>query len=121
MIQKTIEIGIAKKWHESNIQFEYFKNNNIIDDTSSFKIELARSALSLVVPSGKSILEILTDNGINIESSCEQGACGTCKVRVLKGEVNHQDVFLNSDEKARGDFILTCVSRAKTDRLILDI
>jgi ferredoxin len=74
-----------------------------------------------VVPSGKSILEILTDNGINIESSCEQGACGTCKVRVLKGEVNHQDVFLNSDEKARGDFILTCVSRAKTDRLILDI
>ena len=121
MIQKTIEIGIAKKWNESNIQFEYFKNNNIIDDTSSFKIELARSALSLVVPSGKSILEILTDNGINIESSCEQGACGTCKVRVLKGEVNHQDVFLNSDEKARGDFILTCVSRAKTDRLILDI
>ena len=121
MIQRTLEIGTASSWNESDIQFEYFKNNNKIDDSSSFKIELARSALSLMVPSGKSILEVLTDNGINIESSCEQGACGTCKVRVLKGDINHQDVFLNSDEKKRGDFILTCVSRAKTDRLILDI
>ena len=77
--------------------------------------------MTLTVPSGKTILEILTENGIKLESSCEQGACGTCKVSVIKGEISHQDVYLNTQEKLRGDTILTCVSRAKSDRLILDI
>ena len=121
MIQSTIEIGINLGWNEENIRYEYFKNDNKIDLSSTFKIELARSAISIEVPSGKSILEILRENGINLLSSCEQGACGTCKVKVLEGKINHQDVFLSSAEKARGDVMLTCVSRAKSKRLILDI
>ena len=98
-----------------------FKNENEIDTTSQFKIELARSALSLDVPPGKSVLQILKENGVNLVSSCEQGACGTCKVRVIGGDIEHQDVFLNSLEKAEGNVMLTCVSRAKSKRLILDI
>ena len=121
MIQNTIKLGIKLGWHESNIQYEYFKNKNEIDTTSQFKIELARSALSLDVPPGKSILQILKENGVNLVSSCEQGACGTCKVRVIDGDIEHQDVFLNSFEKAEGNVMLTCVSRAKSKRLILDI
>ena len=121
MISETIKIGINAGWNETNIRYEYFKNNNKIEDSSSFQIDLARSAMTLTVPSGKTILEILTENGIKLESSCEQGACGTCKVRVIKGEISHQDVYLNTQEKLRGDTILTCVSRAKSDRLILDI
>ena len=77
--------------------------------------------MSLEVPSGKTILEILRENGVVLPSSCEQGACGTCKVNVLKGEIDHQDVYLNSTEKADGDVIMTCVSRALSDKLILDI
>ncbi|MDG2475247.1 MAG: Rieske 2Fe-2S domain-containing protein [Paracoccaceae bacterium] len=121
MIENTIKIGNDSGWNESNLRYEYFKNNNKIDNDSTFQIELARSAISLNVPSGKSILEVLTENGIKLESSCEQGACGTCKVSVLEGDINHQDVYLNSSEKRKGKVILTCVSRAKSDRLILDI
>ena len=121
MIENTIKIGNDAGWNESNLRYEYFKNNNKIDNDSTFQIELARSAISLNVPSGKSILEVLTENGIKLESSCEQGACGTCKVSVLEGDINHQDVYLNSSEKRKGKVILTCVSRAKSDRLILDI
>ena len=121
MIQSTVRIGLNLGWDETDIHYEYFKNENEIDDTSNFKIELARSAMSLEVTAGKSVLQVLRENGINLVSSCEQGACGTCKVRVLDGEINHQDVFLNSAEKARGNTILTCVSRAKSKRLVLDI
>ncbi len=121
MIHNTIEIGMNLGWNESDIHFEFFKNENEINNTTKFRIELARSAMSLEVPSGKSVLQILRENGINLESSCEQGACGTCKVRVLEGEINHQDVFLNSSEKIKGTMMLTCVSRAKSKRLILDI
>ena len=121
MIKNTIKIGIKLGWNETHIQYEYFKNENKIDNTSTFNIELARSAMSLKVPSGKSVLQILKENGVNLISSCEQGACGTCKVRVLEGEINHQDVFLNSFEKSQGNIMLTCVSRAKSKRLVLDI
>ena len=77
--------------------------------------------MTLTVPAGRSILDVLRENGINMTSSCEQGACGTCRCGVLEGEVNHQDVYLSDAEKAEGKSIMTCVSRAKSDRLILDI
>ena len=121
MIKNTIKIATNCGWSDSNIRYEYFKNETKIDSSSAFKIELARSAMSLDVPSGKTILEVLRDNGVKLMSSCEQGACGTCKVRVLEGLINHQDVFLNHSERAQGDVMLTCVSRAKSKRLILDI
>jgi len=54
-------------------------------------------------------------------SSCEQGACGTCEVTVIEGEPEHQDVYLNDSEKLAGQRIMTCVSRAKSPRLVLDI
>jgi ferredoxin len=103
------------------VHFEYFKNAHEIDMSSSFIVELARSALTLIVPSGKSILEAMRENGIDAPSSCEQGACGTCLTRVLRGEPDHQDVYLNDTERASNAAILTCVSRAKSDRLGLDI
>jgi len=121
MLEATRKLASELNWSDDAVHFEYFKNINEVDDSSTFEIELARSALTLDVPSGKTILEVLRENGVVLPSSCEQGACGTCKVNVLKGKVDHQDVYLNSTEKAGGDVIMTCVSRALSDRLILDI
>ncbi len=121
MLEATRRVASELSWPDKSIHFEYFKNNNEIDDSSCFEIELARSALTLNVPSGKSVLEVLRENGIDLPSSCEQGACGTCKVNVIKGEVDHQDVYLNDSEKLEGNIMMTCVSRALSNRLILDI
>jgi|TARA_B110000495_G_scaffold15832_1_gene11328 ferredoxin-NADP reductase len=121
MLEATRRVASELSWPDKSIHFEYFKNNNEIDDSSCFEIELARSALTLNVPSGKSVLEVLRENGIDLPSSCEQGACGTCKVNVIEGEVDHQDVYLNDSEKLEGNIMMTCVSRALSNRLILDI
>jgi ferredoxin len=121
MLEATLKIASDFGWSDDSVHFEYFKNTKEINDKSSFEIELARSALSLNVPSGKTVLEVLKSNGIDLPSSCEQGACGTCKVNVIEGEVDHQDVYLNSSEKAEGKVMMTCVSRAISKRLILDI
>lgn len=121
MLEATLKIASDLGWPDDSVHFEYFKNTKEINDKSSFEIELARSALSLNVPSGKTVLEVLKSNGIDLPSSCEQGACGTCKVNVIEGEVDHQDVYLNSSEKAEGKVMMTCVSRAISKRLILDI
>ena len=84
-------------------------------------VELARSGLTLNVPAGQSLLAVLREQGITLPSSCEQGACGTCKVTVLDGEPEHQDVYLSDSEKARGDCLMSCVSRARSDKLTLDL
>lgn len=108
-------------WDESAVHFEYFKNTNEIDDSSSFEIALARSGQTLQVNAGETVLEVLRANGVSIASSCSQGACGTCKVAVIEGDVDHQDVHLTDSEKNENAYIMTCVSRAKSDRLVLDI
>jgi vanillate O-demethylase ferredoxin subunit len=46
--------------------------------------------------------------------------CGTCNVKILEGEADHRDKGLKDDQRAQGYF-LACVSRAKSDRLVLDL
>ena len=121
MLETTRQVAAELDWPDNSVHFEYFKNSNVIDDSSSFEIELARSALSLKVQSGQSVLEVLRANGLDLPSSCEQGACGTCKVSVVDGAIDHQDVYLNESEKLKGNVMMTCVSRALSKRLILDI
>lgn len=121
MLEAARRIAADLDWPEEAVHFEYFKNTNEIDDSSSFQIDLARSVMSLQVPAGKTILDVLRENGVDVPSSCEQGACGTCVATVIEGEPDHQDVYLSESEKKSGKCIMTCVSRAKSDRLILDI
>ncbi|WP_421761695.1 Rieske 2Fe-2S domain-containing protein [Devosia sp.] len=121
MLELTRSVAKALGWPDEAIHFEYFANTHPIDQSSSFTVELARSALTLAVPVGKSILEVMRDNGLEAPSSCEQGACGTCMTRVLEGVPDHQDVYLNDTERAANAVMMTCVSRAKSSRLVLDI
>ncbi|MGE0004309.1 MAG: Rieske 2Fe-2S domain-containing protein [Parvibaculaceae bacterium] len=121
MLEAARAIAAEAGWPETSIHFEYFKNTRTIDDTSSFEISLARSCLTLQVPAGKTILEVVRDAGVVVPSSCEQGACGTCMVDVIEGEPDHQDVYLSPSEREAGAKIMTCVSRARSARLVLDL
>lgn len=121
MLEMVQETATALGWPDEAIHFEYFQNTKPVDASSAFDVELARSAMTLHVRAGKTILETMRDNGLTVASSCEQGACGTCLTGVIEGEVDHQDVYLNKTEKASNTCIMTCVSRAKGERLVLDI
>lgn len=121
MLEAARSIAAETGWPETAVHFEYFKNTNVIDDSSSFEVALARSCLTLQVPAGRTILDVVRDAGIEMPSSCEQGACGTCVCTVIEGEPDHQDVYLTDAERASGTKIMTCVSRAKSARLVLDL
>jgi vanillate O-demethylase ferredoxin subunit len=86
-----------------------------------FEVELARSGKRLRVPADMSLLDVLNRNGIAIESSCEEGVCGTCLTHVLDGEPDHRDSFLSESERASCDKMLVCVSRAKSPKLLLEL
>lgn len=121
MLEVARKVAADAGWPETAVHFEYFKNTNVIDDSSSFEVALARSCMTLTVPSGKTILKVMREAGIDMPSSCEQGACGTCLATVIEGEPDHQDVYLNDAERKSGTRIMTCVSRAKSARLVLDL
>ncbi len=121
MLKMVQEVAASLGWPDEAVHFEYFQNDKVIDSSSAFDVELARSAMTLHVPAGKTILEVMREAGLTVPSSCEQGACGTCLTTVIEGEVDHQDVYLNKTEKASNSCMMTCVSRAKSARLVLDI
>ncbi|MFG2781565.1 PDR/VanB family oxidoreductase [Streptomyces prunicolor] len=85
----------------------------------TFEVELRRSGRTLTVPADSTVLAAVRAELPNTLYSCEQGFCGTCQQRVLEGEVEHRDELLTDTERA--DSMLICVSRARSERLVLDL
>jgi ferredoxin-NADP reductase len=67
------------------------------------------------VPSGVSLLETLERSGHTVPFRCRQGVCGECVLDVVSGRVEHRDLYLSEQEKAAGNQMLPCVSRAADD------
>lgn len=90
-------------------------------EPGSFDVVLAETGTELHVPAGRSLLAVLADAGVDVVSDCEEGICGTCETRVLDGEVDHRDYVLTPQERAAGDCLMPCVSRAAGARLTLQL
>ncbi|WP_438488346.1 PDR/VanB family oxidoreductase [Streptomyces sp. S186] len=87
----------------------------------AFEVELRRTGRTVTVPAGTSVLRAIREQALpDLPYSCEQGFCGTCRQRVVAGEVDHRDELLTDAE--REDSLLICVSRAKPGTgLVLDL
>lgn len=95
MLEVTRGLAAALGWPDEAVHFEYFKNTHPFDSSTSFTVELARSALSLAVPPGK----------VDPRGAARQWHFGAVLVRagglrhlpdagVLEGVPEHQDVYL---------------------------
>jgi vanillate O-demethylase ferredoxin subunit len=118
-----VEDVAAATWPLDAVHLEYFSAdvNALSAPSSSFVVRLARTGGDYVIPEGQSIVAALAQYGVYLDVSCEQGVCGTCLTGVIEGQPDHRDSFLSEEERKRCDRMLPCVSRAKSDRLVLDI
>jgi ferredoxin len=66
---------------------------------------------SLYVYGDESILTELEANNILVNFNCRQGHCGSCILKLVKGDVTHQDCLV---PLSPGE-ILACRSRPITD------
>jgi phthalate 4,5-dioxygenase reductase subunit len=106
-------------WSPTAVHFEAFSEAETHKaDDKPFKVKLARSGKVLEVPTTKTILEVLRDQGLEVPSSCETGTCGTCRTKMLTGVADHRDLVLAEHE--RSDTIMICVSRALSDEITID-
>ncbi|MGI9387581.1 MAG: methylenetetrahydrofolate reductase C-terminal domain-containing protein [Methyloligellaceae bacterium] len=92
---------------------------NSTSQSAPVKVKIASTGDVLDVPDDKSILLVLIENGYLVESSCTAGLCGMCRVRYLKGEVDHKDYILTDQEKS--EYLTTCISRPTSPELVLDL
>jgi ferredoxin-NADP reductase len=87
----------------------------------AFTVTFARSDDTVTVGATETIMECARRLGKVIESSCEEGYCGTCETDVISGTPDHRDDFLSDDERASGETMMICVSRAAGGKLVLDL
>jgi ferredoxin-NADP reductase len=88
---------------------------------TEFEVELRKSNRTVTVPKDQSLLQVVRQAGVQVYSSCETGVCGTCETAVLDGDPDHRDMVLSEDEKAAGLSMMICVSRCKSNKLVLDL
>ena len=79
-------------WSRPTVHFESFVEGTErrTAEDRAFSVRLARSGEVVEVPAHMSILEALRARGHQVPSSCESGTCGTCRTRLLGGEVHGQ-------------------------------
>ena len=115
----------SQHWPAGTVHFEHFKApvSQQPDSDSvpgSFTVKLLSTDAVVVVSPSQSIVEALADAGTVVETSCQSGLCGSCKVRFVSGEVEHNDCILNDEEHQ--EFLTACVSRARSGTcLVLDL
>jgi len=69
----------------------------------------------LEVPDDRYILHSAEEQGYQLPFSCRNGACTTCAVRVLSGDLFQPEAMGLSPELKRKGYALLCVSYARSD------
>ncbi|MBW4700580.1 oxidoreductase [Micromonospora sp. RL09-050-HVF-A] len=109
-------------WLPGRLHVERFTPRGDADGPeTAIEVELALSGRTVRVPPGVPILRAVEEAGVPVLSSCREGTCGTCETPVLAGVPEHRDSLLTAQERAAGDTMMICVSRARTPRLVLEL
>ena len=111
------ELGYA------NAHIERFTAKAVAASTATnvCHVELQKSGRTVEVPPHLSVLDALIEAGMFPDHSCKEGVCGACETRIISGEVEHLDSSLTKSEQAANKTMMICVSRCKSERVVLDL
>ncbi|NQX29210.1 oxidoreductase [Microbacteriaceae bacterium VKM Ac-2854] len=104
-------------WRASRVHTEDFAGVSA-EGGAPFTAVWRPTGAEIAVPGSATLLSALRSSGLELDSSCESGTCGSCVLTIVEGEAEHRDLVLDPSERATR--IMPCVSRARSDRLVLD-
>ncbi|MBK8624400.1 MAG: 2Fe-2S iron-sulfur cluster binding domain-containing protein [Saprospiraceae bacterium] len=112
---------IEKKY----IHKEYFTSGSTEKPSDSgvskglVNITLKGETFDIVVPKGKTILDVLVEAKKDPPYSCTSGACSTCLAKVTEGEVKMDSCYALEEDEVAAGYILTCQSHPITEKVVL--
>lgn len=107
-------------WSNTAVHFEAFQEAaKVTADDRAFRVRLKGRDTVIDVPVGTTILDALRNAGLDVPFSCESGTCGSCKTKLVAGDVDHRDLVLADYEK--GSHIMVCVSRARAGDIEIEL
>jgi ferredoxin-NADP reductase len=121
LLDAVLAQTLARGWSHERVHFELFTTPVVEAGDQAFDVVLASSGRTFTVPADQTLLDCMIENGCDPMFDCKRGECGVCATPVMEGEIDHRDYVLSAREKAAGNVIQTCVSRAKGARLVLDL
>ena len=109
-------------WPEGSLVVERFgARAGNPDADHAFDVDCIESGITVHVAEDQSMLDALSDAGIDTNYDCRGGTCGSCELDLLEGLADHRDVIQSAAEREEGALIFPCVSRALGARLVVDI
>jgi ferredoxin-NADP reductase len=80
-------------------------------------VTCARSQTAVRADAGQTLLDAAEAGGVPIDSLCRSGVCGTCRTRVLEGEISCDSTLLDDADRASGH-VLACVAHINSDCVV---
>ncbi|UEA58970.1 PDR/VanB family oxidoreductase [Gordonia otitidis] len=120
---RALETAMAA-WPAGSLRTERFAPKDaaaLTASTGACNVYFTESDIEIEVGADTTIVEAAEQAGVPVIYSCMEGTCGTCETRVVCGEIDHRDSILSDEEKNANDVMMICVSRAKGDRLELEL
>lgn len=125
----------ALRIHDDRIHAETFGPSTLIRDleTTVPAVEQVPAAVEPVKvvfsaaakearwePGGGTLLELAESRGLTPEFSCRGGSCGTCRTRLMSGQVHYLN--MPADPLPEGEILICCAVPAQGDEaLVLDM
>ncbi|MGS1109357.1 PDR/VanB family oxidoreductase [Achromobacter anxifer] len=107
---------------QHRVRYEHFSARPVDpSQDGAFDVRIASSGQIFHVPADESVASVLLAGGVDIYTSCGEGSCGSCVMRLVEGVADHRDVFLTDEEHASGNQFTPCCSRSKSPLLVLDL
>jgi ferredoxin-NADP reductase len=89
-----------------------------VETETRFKVSFAKSRREIECGSGQHVLDAAKKAGVRLPASCTQGMCGTCKVKLVSGEVAMKHAGGIRQREIDQGMVLLCCSKPLTDLVV---
>jgi ferredoxin len=83
-----------------------------------YKVSFTKSNREIECGSGQHVLDAAKKAGVRLPASCTQGMCGTCKVKLVSGEVAMKHAGGIRQREIDQGMVLLCCSKPLTDLVV---
>jgi ring-1,2-phenylacetyl-CoA epoxidase subunit PaaE len=85
-----------------------------------FTLDGLTSTVTTPVDANESVLNAALRVRPDVPFACTGGVCGTCRARLLSGDVRMTENYALEPEELEAGYVLTCQSHPLTDRVVVD-